>query len=229
MVMSEYTSYNGVEIVLPQSISPQGKKYYISMNIGIEFIISLMATAVSVGVAYATLKVKIDRVEKDADGYASKEVLLQLHKESTDEQKQIRDSVQKHRAEVVEQYRELSASRQDHGTRLARLQEAMQSIKDSIASGEKHQAEAVAQYRELSASRQDHGMRLARLEEAMQSIKDSLASVEKHYAKAVEQYRELSASWQDHGTRLARLEEAMQSIKASMASVEGKLDRLLLK
>jgi uncharacterized membrane protein YciS (DUF1049 family) len=57
------------------------------MDLSIEFIISLLTTAVCIGIAYATVKVKIANLEKSNDRYISKEQSLQLHKESIEEQK----------------------------------------------------------------------------------------------------------------------------------------------
>jgi wobble nucleotide-excising tRNase len=70
------------------------------MNIGSELVVSLLTTAVGIGISYATLKVKIDNLEKTHD---------QMQKS-------------------------MSIIRDDHGTRIARIEEAMVSIKNSIAS-----------------------------------------------------------------------------------------------
>jgi hypothetical protein len=97
------------------------------MNIGIEFFLSLLTTALGVGVAYATLKVKIETLEKSN---VDKEYVLQLHKESIEEQKQLAERINHERTIREETQRNIV----EHGVRLARLEEAMESIKKSITS-----------------------------------------------------------------------------------------------
>ncbi|MDR0722104.1 MAG: hypothetical protein LBF75_04815 [Treponema sp.] len=104
------------------------------MNIGIELVVSLVTTAVGIGISYATLKVRIDHLEKSDTEYARKEYLLQLHRESTDEQKQLAERIAHEQGVCAEIQKELTTIREDHGTRIARIEEAMVSIKHSMAS-----------------------------------------------------------------------------------------------
>jgi predicted nucleic acid-binding Zn-ribbon protein len=104
------------------------------MNIGIEFVVSMITTAAGIGVAYATFKTKIDHLEKSNDQYAMKDYVLQLHKESTYEQKQLADRITHKQGIYIDMQKDLSSLREDHGTRIVRLEEAMLSINRSIAS-----------------------------------------------------------------------------------------------
>jgi vacuolar-type H+-ATPase subunit I/STV1 len=107
------------------------------MNIGIEMVVSLLTSAVGIGIAYATLKTKIDHLEKSNDQYVVKEYLLQLHKESTDEQKQLAERIVHEQVVIEGMQKELSLLRENHGGRIVRLEEAMDYIKRSVESIDK--------------------------------------------------------------------------------------------
>jgi chromosome segregation ATPase len=97
-----------------------------------------MTTAIGIGIAYATIRVKIANLEKNIDKvddhYASKEHLIQLHKESVDEQKQLSDRIEKNRHVTDEIRKTLYETRENHSSRIVRIEEAMVSLKASIAS-----------------------------------------------------------------------------------------------
>jgi hypothetical protein len=107
------------------------------MNIGIEMVVSLLTSAVGIGIAYATLKTKIDHLEKNNDQYVTKEYLLQIHKESTDEQKQLTERIVHEQVVIEGMQKELSLLRENHGGRIVRLEEAMDYIKRSVESIDK--------------------------------------------------------------------------------------------
>jgi predicted nucleic acid-binding Zn-ribbon protein len=149
------------------------------MNIEIEWIISLLTTAVGIGIAYATLKIKIDHLEKSNDQYAGKEYLLQLHKESVDEQRQLAERIAHEQALCVDMQKSMTTLREDHSTRIARIEEARASSKLRIEEEQKKLTERIDQMQKsMTTLREDHGTRIARIEEAMVSIKHSIASID---------------------------------------------------
>jgi predicted nucleic acid-binding Zn-ribbon protein len=150
-----------------------------NMNIGIEMVASLLTTAVGIGITYATLKVKIDTLEKNAAEYPGKEYLLQLHKESTDEQKQLSDRIAHEQGVYTDMQKDLRTLREDHSTRIARSEEAMAYSKQRVEEEQKTLADRIDQIQKsMTSIREDHGSRIARLEEAMLSIKQSIASID---------------------------------------------------
>jgi vacuolar-type H+-ATPase subunit I/STV1 len=86
---------------------------------------------------FTTLKTKIDHLEKNNDQYVGKEYLLQLHKESTDEQKQLAERIAHEQTVTEGMQKELSLLRENHGGRIIRIEEAMDYIKRSVESIDK--------------------------------------------------------------------------------------------
>lgn len=97
----------------------------------------MLTTAVGIGIAYATIKVKIATIEKNNDRCISKEQSLQLHKESKEEQKQLLERITQNQALCVDMQKELMTLKENHTTRIVRLEEAMNYIKRSIDSIDK--------------------------------------------------------------------------------------------
>jgi hypothetical protein len=145
-----------------------------NMNIGIELVVSLLTSAVGIGVAYATIKTKIDHLEQNNDQYADKEYLLQLHKESIEEQKQLAERITHEQMVCMDMQKSMTTIREDYGTRIARIEEAKASSKLRIDEEQKKLTERIDQMQKsMTTIREDHGTRIARIEEAMVSIKHS--------------------------------------------------------